>query len=97
MPMGQRIVAAALNGSIERIDRQLAVALLLNVAVILFAWRRSKDLKDAIAAGQAAARAAHDNAFVDHVTGLANRRELMRVLTDSDTAASGSKLLLLDL
>src|SRR4051794_35329191 len=98
MPLGQRIVAAALNGSANSaIDRPLAVALLLNVAVILFAWRRSKDLQDALAANEIAQQTAHDNAFVDHVTGLANRRELMRVLADPMQANSDSRLLLLDL
>lgn len=98
MPMGQRIVAAALSGSTDSdIDNQLAVALLLNVAVILFAWRRAKDLKRAIDANEISQQAAHDNAFVDHVTGLANRRELMRVLGDPSLAIDGSKLLLLDL
>jgi diguanylate cyclase (GGDEF)-like protein len=98
VPMGQRIVAAALSGSTDSgIDNQLAVALLLNVSVILFAWRRSKDLKLAIAANEVSQQAAHDNAFVDHVTGLANRRELMRVLGDPNLAIDGSKLLLLDL
>ena len=98
MPMGQRIVAAALSGSIDSgIDNQLAVALLLNVAVILFAWRRSKDLQQAIVANEISQQAAHDNAFIDHVTGLANRRELMRVLGDRNVAKSGSKLILLDL
>src|SRR5207253_10836960 len=98
VPTGQRIVAATLNGSaIPGIDRPLAVGLLLNVAVILFAWRRSKDLQKALAANEAAQQAAHASAFVDHVTGLANRRELMRVLADPSIASPTSKLLLLDL
>jgi diguanylate cyclase (GGDEF)-like protein len=98
IPTGQRIVAATLDGSVNSgIDRPLAVALLLNVAVILFAWRRSKDLQIALAANELAQQAAHDNAFVDHVTGLANRRELMRVLGDPSLAKAKSKLLLLDL
>ena len=98
MPMGQRIVAAAVSGSATSdVDSHLAVALLLNVAVILFAWGRSKDLKQALAANELAQQTAHDNAFIDHVTGLANRRELMRVLADPNLASAGSKLLLLDL
>jgi diguanylate cyclase (GGDEF)-like protein len=98
MPMGQRIVAAAISGSVTSgADRQLAVALLLNVAVILFAWRRSKDLKRALADNERAQQTAHNNAFVDHVTGLANRRELMCVLADPNRVSAGSKLLLLDL
>jgi diguanylate cyclase (GGDEF)-like protein len=98
IPIGQRIVAAALAGSANSgIDRPLAVAFLLNVAVILFAWQRSKDLQNALAAKELAQRNAHDNAFVDHVTGLANRRELMRVLTEPQPADTDRKLLLLDL
>ena len=98
LPIGQRIVAATLDGSSNApIDRQLAVGFLLNIAVILFAWRRSKDLKAALDANELAQQSAHDNAFIDHVTGLANRRELMRVLSDKDMRQKGSTLLLLDL
>ena len=98
IPIGQRIVAASFDHSASApIDGQLAVAFLLNIAVILFAWRRSKDLQAALVANELAQQTAHDNAFVDHVTGLANRRELMRVLADPSTCSTGSTLLLLDL
>lgn len=83
VPVGQRIVAATFGGtSNSPVNGQLTVAFLLNIAVILFAWRRSKDLQAALAANHLAEQAAHDNAFTDHVTGLANRRELMRALAD---------------
>jgi len=97
MPMGERVVAAAFEGSKTGIDRTLVVAFLLNIALILFAWRRSKDLQNALAANEAAQQSAHDNAYIDHVTGLANRRELMRVLAQSNVAKADGKLLLLDL
>jgi diguanylate cyclase (GGDEF)-like protein len=98
VPIGQRIVAATIAGSADSgINRELAVAFLLNIAVILFAWRRSRDLGNALAATEQAQQTAHDNAFIDHVTGLANRRELMRVLADPNLASTESKLLLLDL
>ena len=98
LPIGQRIVAAAVDGSSNTpIDNQLAVAFLLNIAVILFAWRRSNDLKAALAANELAQQSAHENAFIDHVTGLVNRRELMRVLSDDEFRQKGSTLLLLDL
>src|SRR4051812_12485603 len=98
MPIGQRIIAGVFDRSSSLpIDNQLTVAFLLNIAVILFAWRRSKDLQAALAANEAAQQSAHDSAFVDHVTGLANRRELMRVLPDDDLRGKGSTLLLLDL
>ena len=98
IPTGQHIVASALSGSFNAgIDRRSAIAVLLNVAVILFAWRRSKDLQRALEHNELAQQAAHSNAFVDHVTGLANRRELMRILADPNAVRPGSKLLLLDL
>ncbi|MFL6726103.1 MAG: putative bifunctional diguanylate cyclase/phosphodiesterase [Sphingomicrobium sp.] len=98
IPTAQHIVAAAFAGSLDTgIDRRSAVAFLLNVAVILFAWRRSKDLQRALATNELSQQAAHANAFVDHVTGLANRRELMRVLTEPGSNCSGSRLLLFDL
>ena len=98
VPTGQRIVASILEGDASPgIDRPLAIGFVLNIAVILFAWRRSKDLQVALALNVAAQESAHANAIVDHVTGLANRRELMRVLADPAIAKTGSKLLLLDL
>ena len=98
VPIGQRIVAATFGGtSNSPVNGQLTVAFLLNIAVILFAWRRSKDLQTALAANQLAEQAAHDNAFTDHVTGLANRRELMRALADPGAKIHGNLLLLLDL
>jgi diguanylate cyclase (GGDEF)-like protein len=98
IPTGQNIVAAAFAGSLDSgIDRRSAVAFLLNVAVILFAWRRSKDLQRALATNELSQQAAHANAFIDHVTGLANRRELMRILTEPGSNCSGSRLLLFDL
>lgn len=98
MPTAQRIVAAAFAGSFDSgADRFSMVAFLLNVAIILFAWRRSKDLQRALATNEVSQRAAHENASVDFVTGLANRREMMRVLTEPGSDNVGSHLLLFDL
>ena len=98
VPLGQRIVVATFDGlPTSPSDRQLGIALLLNIALILFAWRRSKDLKTAMAANETARQSAHDNAFADHVTGLPNRRELMRMLGEPGLSACESKLILLDL
>jgi len=80
-----------------RQDIGLLVAFLLNVAIILFGWRRAKDLKTALQAYAQAEQLAHANAFVDHTTGLANRRELMRILTAGRETRQSSALLLLDL
>ena len=75
----------------------LTVAFLLNIAIILFGWRRSKDLRDALEAYEAAERLAQTNANTDPNTGLANRRELMRALEDMLEAKGQGVLLLLDL
>ena len=58
----------------------LLTAFILNIAVIIFGWRRSRDLGIALAANAEAERRAHENANSDHVTGLANRRKLVRAL-----------------
>ena len=75
----------------------LTVAFLLNIAIILFGWRRSKDLREALDAYDRAERLAERNANTDPATGLANRRELMRALGDSLQAKSSGVLLLVDL
>jgi diguanylate cyclase (GGDEF)-like protein len=75
----------------------LSVAFILNIAIILFGWRRSKDLREALDAHEEAERAAQRNANTDPTTGLANRRELMRSLDEALEARSAGVLLLLDL
>ena len=73
--LGSQVVPAALSGvQLPDSASTLKVAFLLNIAIILFGWRRSKDLKDALEAYEAAERLAHRNANTDPGTGLANRR-----------------------
>src|SRR3954462_4557926 len=75
--LGSQVVPAALVGaSLPDSAGSLQVAFLLNIAIILFGWRRSKDLKLALEAYEAAERLARTNANTDPTTGLANRREL---------------------
>ena len=95
--LGSRVVPEALGmAPVGDPSSTLSVAFLLNIAIILFGWRRSKDLKDALAAYDAAARLADRNANTDPTTGLANRRELMRAL-DEALAARRGVFLVLDL
>jgi diguanylate cyclase (GGDEF)-like protein len=96
--LGSRLLPAAI-GVAELTDSSgtLKVAFLLNIAIILFGWRRSKDLKDALEAYEAAERLAQRNANTDPGTGLANRRELMRSLSEMLEAKTPGVLLLLDL
>ncbi len=88
--LGSRVLSGAFGGG-PAVDASstLSIAFLLNIAIILFGWRRSKDLKEALEAYDAAARLADRNANTDPTTGLANRRELMRALEASLAARSG--------
>lgn len=95
--IGSKIVPAAIIGgrAIESLGT-LQVAFLLNIAIILFGWRRSKDLRDALDAYEAAEQLARHNANTDPTTGLANRRELVRALDEMLIAKESGVLLLLD-
>jgi diguanylate cyclase (GGDEF)-like protein len=96
--LGSRLLPPAfLGGPLPDTVSSLKIAFLLNIAIILFGWRRSKDLRTALDAYEEAERAAHRNANTDPTTGLGNRRELMRSLTETLCAKSTGVLLLLDL
>jgi diguanylate cyclase (GGDEF)-like protein len=96
--IGSRIIPAAIAG-LPPVDSSgtLQVAFLLNIAIILFGWRRSKDLKEALEAYAAADHLARHNANTDPGTGLANRRELIRALAQMKASSTQGVLLLLDL
>ena len=96
--LGSQLLPAAF-GNVAQSDSTgtLTVAFLLNIAIILFGWRRSKDLRDALEAYEAAERLAQRNANTDPNTGLANRRELLRALEDMLEAKRAGVLMLLDL
>ena len=96
--LGSQVLPSAFAGMpVEADDRTLTVAFLLNIAIILFGWRRSKDLKEALDAYDRAERLAERNANTDPATGLANRRELMRELARVLETKSSGALLLADL
>jgi len=96
--LGSQVVPAALVGkSLPDSASTLKVAFLLNIAIILFGWRRSKDLKLALDAYEAAERLARTNANTDPTTGLANRRELMRSLEEALEDKVDGVFLVLDL
>ena len=75
--LGSQVLPPAFGLSHVPIDESLRTAFVLNIAIILFGWRRSKDLKDALEAYEKAERLAQRNANTDPMTGLANRRELL--------------------
>ena len=96
--IGSKVVPSALLGTpLPDSASTLKVAFLLNIAIILFGWRRSKDLKDALDAFEASERLAQRNANTDPATGLGNRRELMRSLDEALQERAGGVFLVLDL
>ena len=77
---------------------ELVTTFLLNIALLLFAWRRSAQLKQSFAHRLAAEVQIHHLAYFDEVTGLHNRRHLHVVA--GETLVGSEKdvaLLLLDL
>ena len=96
--LGSLVMPGALRGAdLPDSESTLKVAFLLNIAIILFGWRRSKDLKQALDLYEAAERLAQRNADTDPGTGLANRRELTRCLVSALETNAGGVFLALDL
>ena len=95
--VGAKVLPSAI-GLAEAGQPALAVAFLLNIAIILFGWRRANDISQTLSALKAAEQEALDNAYTDHTTGLANRRALLRELERHAREAPGKgALILLDL
>lgn len=78
-------------------DNLLSVTLILNIALILLGWRRSKDLHAAVDARLRAERELIESAKSDHVTGLSNRRALNALIDGVPESGRSGALLLLDL
>jgi len=96
--LGSQVVPSALAGvPLPASKNVLPTALLLNIAIILFGWWRSRDLQIALAAYEVADRAAFRNANTDQMTGLSNRHELMRALEEALSSRSSGVLVMIDL
>src|SRR5580765_4187706 len=95
--LGSQVLPSAFGVARLPADQGLKMAFVLNIAIILFGWRRSKDLKDALEAYEKAERLAQRNANTDPATGLSNRRELLRSVEDAIAAKRPAVLFLLDL
>src|SRR3954447_957540 len=80
--LGSQVLGPAFGGS-RLPSASVTVAFLLNIAIILFGWRRSKDLQKALDAAEQAERLALRNASTDAATGLSNRRELLLSIRDA--------------
>jgi GGDEF domain-containing protein len=95
--VGGKVLPSAI-GLAEAGQPALAVAFLLNIAIILFGWRRAKDISQALSALKAAEQEALENAYTDHATGLANRRAVLREVERQCREAHGKgALILIDL
>jgi diguanylate cyclase (GGDEF)-like protein len=75
-----RLVRHLLFGE-SSVDALLSNALLLNIALIIFGWRRYTDLTHEVAARREAEQAALRLADTDPLTGLLNRRSFDATLT----------------
>ena len=95
--LGSQVLPPAFGVARLPADEGLKMAFVLNIAIILFGWRRSKDLKEALEAYEKAERLAQRNANTDPATGLSNRRELLRSVEDAIAAKRPAVLFLLDL
>lgn len=92
---------AALSGYGGGSDNLLVSAFLLNIALILFGWRRYRDLSNEVTERAAAEERAHSLAATDPLTGFLNRRTLTEKTSDMIAAAQKKKksiaFLMLDL
>lgn len=82
-------------------DRTLAIALLLNIAIILFTWRRNRELSAALHAETQAHHRTQQLAAHDPLTGFLNRRSLAEegaaLLSQAHRRGKAVALLLIDL
>ena len=95
---GSKIMPLVVSANPERaLASDELTGFLLNIALILFAWKRSAELKRASAERDAAVHRAHDLAYIDEVTGLFNRRYLRERIAELQAANARAGLFLLDL
>ncbi len=73
---------ASLSGHAGGSDNMLVSAFLLNIALLLFGWRRYKDLSNEVAERTAAEERANSLAATDPLTGFLNRRTIAEKTTD---------------
>jgi diguanylate cyclase (GGDEF)-like protein len=92
--VGAKVLPSAI-GLTKAGQPAMVVAFLLNIAIILFGWRRANDLSQTLSALKAAEQEALDNAFTDHTTGLGNRRAILRELERSSREGSAKGVLII--
>jgi len=94
-------VVQALQGTAAAPDRLLTTALLLNIALMLFGWRRYTDLKQEVVEKTEAEEQARMLAAKDPLTGLLNRRSLNEagaiLLAEAEERGKSIAMLMIDL
>jgi diguanylate cyclase (GGDEF)-like protein len=96
--IGSKVVPSAVGlAGRDTSTNVLLVAFLLNIAIVLFGWRRARDLAETLVTLKQAETEAYLNAYTDHTTGLPNRRALLREIEGGFVQAEcGGALILLD-
>jgi diguanylate cyclase (GGDEF)-like protein len=74
--LGANVVPSAVGSRVTSTNA-LVAAFLLNIAIVLFGYRRARDLAEALARLKQTEAEAQANAYSDHTTGLPNRRALL--------------------
>ena len=97
--LGAKVVPSAIGAAVpDPGTNALVAAFLLNIAIVLFGWRRARDLADTLTILKQAEKDAYLNAYSDFTTGLPNRRALLRELEGgADKSGRWGALILLDL
>jgi diguanylate cyclase (GGDEF)-like protein len=95
--IGANVVPSAVGGVRDPATNALVAAFLLNIAIVLFGYRRARDLAETLATLKQAEKDAYLNAYTDHTTGLPNRRAMLREIDSAFAGAErGGALILLD-
>jgi len=94
---GSQIMPTAIDGSegLRGISQEHVAAFLLNIALLLFAWRRSSQLRASFTERDKLERRATELAYLDEVTGLCNRRYLAETYNYVSSSTDGDTILLL--
>ena len=96
--LGAKVIPSAIGTAVkDPATNALLAAFLLNIAIVLFGYRRARDLAVTLATLRKAESDAYINAYTDHTTGLPNRRALLREIEDLfERADRDGALILLD-
>ena len=96
--LGAKVVPSAFGAAVrDPATNALVAAFLLNIAIVLFGYRRARDLAEALATLKCAEADAYASAYTDHTTALPNRRALLREIEGVfGPADRGGALILID-